>query len=130
MRYVLIGIILLTSLFIGGCGDCFVGCGDTTVKNQPPISASREDKLNLYITEQSDSLIEQYKDSDTFSHTYSSIDLSVGDFLPKTIEYMDSKGYRVDSIRNENNTALYFVSKTMYFYSNVNKGVTVTYRKK
>lgn len=31
MRYVLIGIVLLTSLFIGGCGDCFVGCGDTTV---------------------------------------------------------------------------------------------------
>lgn len=26
--------------------------------------------------------------------------------------------------------ALYFVSKTMYFYSNVNNGVTVTYRKK
>ena len=124
------GFILLTSLFIGGCGDCFVGCGDTSVKNQPPISASREDKLNLYITEQSDKLIEQYKDSDTFSHTYSSIDLSVGDFLPKTFEYMDSKGYKVDSIRHDDNTALYFVSKTMYFYSNVNKGVTVTYRKK
>ena len=130
MRYVLIGIILLTSLFMGGCGDCFVGCGDTSVKNQPPISASREDKLNLYITEQSDKLIEQYKDSDTFSHTYSSIDLSVGDFLPKTFEYMDSKGYKVDSIIHDDNTALYFVSKTMYFYSNVNKGVTVTYRKK
>lgn len=75
-------------------------------------------------------MIEQYKDSDTFSHTYSSIDLSVGDFLPKTFEYMDSKGYKVDSIRHDNNTALYFVSKTMYFYSNVNKGVTVTYSKK
>ena len=24
MRYVLLGFILLTSLFIGGCGDCFV----------------------------------------------------------------------------------------------------------
>lgn len=130
MRYVLIGIILLTSLFIGGCGDCFVGCGDTSVKNQPPISDSREDKLNLYIAEQSDKLIEQNKDSDTFSHTYSSIDLSVGDFLPKTFEYMDSKGYKVDSIRQDDNTALYFVSKTMYFYSNVNKGVTVTYGKK
>lgn len=130
MRYVLIGVILLTSLFIGGCGDCFVGCGDTTVKNQPPITASREEKLNYYITSQSDELIEKYKDSDVFSHTYSSVDLSVGDFLPKTFEYMDSKGYKVDSIRHDDNTALYFVSKTMYFYSNANKGVTVTYRKK
>ena len=130
MRYVLIGIVLLTSLFIGGCGDCFVGCGDTTVKNQPPISASREDKLNLYITEQSDELIEKYKDSDVFSHRYTADELSIGDYLPKTFEYMDSKGYKVDSIRHDNNTALYFVSKTMYFYSNANKGVTVTYRKK
>lgn len=130
MRYVLIGIILVTSLFIGGCGDCFVGCGDTTVKNQPPISASREDKLNLYITEQSDKLIEQNRDSDVFSHRYTSNELSIGDYLPKTFEYMDSKGYKVDSIRHDDNTALYFVSKTMYFYSNVNKGVTVTYRKK
>lgn len=130
MRYVLIGIILLTSLFIGGCGDCFVGCGDTSVKNQTPISASREDKLNLYITEQSDKLIEQNRDSDVFSHRYTSNELSIGDYLPKTFEYMDSKGYKVDSIRHDDNTALYFVSKTMYFYSNANKGVTVTYRKK
>ena len=43
---------------------------------------------------------------------------------------MDSRGYRVDTVKYDNNTALYFVSKTMYFYSNVNKGVTVTYRKK
>lgn len=130
MRYVLIGIVLLTSLFIGGCGDCFVGCGDTTVKNQPSISASREEKLNYYITSQSDELIEKYKDSDVFSHRYTADELSIGDYLPKTFEYMDSKGYKVDSIRHDNNTALYFVSKTMYFYSNVNKGVTVTYRKK
>lgn len=130
MRYVLLIVILLTSFFIGGCGDCFVGCGDTSVKGQSSVSTSREDKLNLYIAEQSDKLIEHYKDSDTFSHTYSSVDLSVGDFLPKTIEYMDSRGYRVDTIKQDNNTALYFVSKTMYFYSNVNKGVTVTYRKK
>ena len=130
MRYVLIGIILLTSLFIGGCGDCFVGCGDTSVKNQTPISASREDKLNLYITEQSDKLIEQNRDSDVFSHRYTSNELSIGDYLPKTFEYMDSKGYKVDSIRHDDNTSLYFVSKTMYFYSNANKGVTVTYRKK
>lgn len=120
MRYVLLIVILLTSFFIGGCGD-------TEYSN---ASISREDKLNLYITEQSDKLIEQYKDSDTFSHTYSSIDLGVGDFLPKTIEYMDSRGYRVVTIKQDDNTALYFVSKTMYFYSNVNKGVTVTYRKK
>lgn len=130
MRYVLIGIILLTSLFIGGCGDCFVGCGDTSVKNQTPITASREDKLNLYITEQSDKLIEQNRDSDVFSHRYTSNELSIGDYLPKTFEYMDSKGYKVDSIRHDDNTALYFVSKTMYFISNANKGVTVTYRKK
>lgn len=130
MRYVLLGFILLTSLFIGGCGDCFVGCGDTTVKNQPPISASREDKLNLYITEQSDKLIEQNRDSDVFSHRYTSNELSIGDYLPKTFEYMDSKGYKVDSIIHDDNTALYFVSKTMYFISNVNNGVTVTYRKK
>lgn len=130
MRYVLIGIVLLTSLFIGGCGDCFVGCGDTTVKNQTPITASREDKLNLYITEQSDKLIEQNRDSDVFSHRYTSNELSIGDYLPKTFEYMDSKGYKVDSIRHDDNTALYFVSKTMYFISNANKGVTVTYRKK
>lgn len=130
MRYVLIGIVLLTSLFIGGCGDCFVGCGDTTVKNQPSISASREEKLNYYITSQSDELIEKYKDSDVFSHRYTADELSIGDYLPKTFEYMDSKGYKVDSIRYDNNTALYFVSKTMYFYSNANKGVTVTYRKK
>lgn len=130
MRYVLIGIVLLTSLFIGGCGDCFVGCGDTTVKNQPPISASREEKLNYYITSQSDELIEKYKDSDVFSHRYTADVLSIGDYLPKTFEYMDSKGYKVDSIRHDDNTALYFVSKTMYFYSNANKGVTVTYRKK
>lgn len=121
MRYVLIGIVLLTSLFIGGCGDCFVGCGDTTVKNQPPISASREEKLNYYITSQSDELIEKYKDSDVFSHRYTADELSIGDYLPKTFEYMDSKGYKVDSIRHDNNTALYFVSKTMYFYSNANK---------
>lgn len=130
MRYVLIGIVLLTSLFIGGCGDCFVGCGDTTVKNQPSISASREEKLNYYITSQSDELIEKYKDSDVFSHRYTADELSIGDYLPKTFEYMDSKGYKVDSIRHDNDTALYFVSKTMYFYSNANKGVTVTYRKK
>lgn len=130
MRYVLIGIILLTSLFIGGCGDCFVGCGDTTVKNQPSLTASREEKLNYYITSQSDELIEKYKDSDVFSHRYTADELSIGDYLPKTFEYMDSKGYKVDSIRHEDNTALYFVSKSMYFYSNVNKGVTVTYRKK
>lgn len=130
MRYVLIGIVLLTSLFIGGCGDCFVGCGDTTVKNQPSISASREEKLNYYITSQSDELIEKYKDSDVFSHRYTADELSIGDYLPKTFEYMDSKGYKVDSIRHDNNTALYFVSKTMYFYSNAKKGVTVTYRKK
>lgn len=130
MRYVLLGFILLTSLFIGGCGDCFVGCGDTTVKNQPPISASRYDKLNLYITEQSDKLIEQNRDSDVFSHRYTSNELSIGDYLHKTFEYMDSKGYKVDSIRQDDNTALYFVSKTMYFISNANKGVTVTYRKK
>ena len=54
----------------------------------------------------------------------------LGTFLPKTIEYMDSRGYRVVTIKQDDNTALYFVSKTMYFYSNVNKGVTVTYRKK
>lgn len=130
MRYVLIGIVLLTSLFIGGCGDCFVGCGDTTVKNQPSISASREEKLNYYITSQSDELIDKYKDSDVFSHRYTADELSIGDYLPKTFEYMDSKGYKVDSIIHDNNTALYFVSKTMYFYSNANKGVTVTYRKK
>ena len=51
-------------------------------------------------------------------------------FLSKTIEYMDSRGYRVDTIKHDNNTALYFVSKSMYFYSNLNKGVTVVYRKK
>lgn len=131
MRYVLLGFILLTSLFIGGCGDCFVGCGDMSVKNQPPITASREEKLNYYITSQSDALIEHNKDSDVFSHRYTANELSIGDYLPKTFEYMDSKGYKVDSIRNDdNNTALYFVSKTMYFYSNVHKGVTVTYRKK
>lgn len=130
MRYVLIGVILLTSLFIGGCGDCFVGCGDTTVKNQPPITTSREEKLNYYITSQSDELIEKYKDSDVFSHRYTADELSIGDYLPKTFEYMDSKGYKVDSIRHDDNIALYFVSKTMYFYSNANKGVTVTYRKK
>ena len=130
MRYVLIGIVLLTSLFIGGCGDCFVGCGDTTVKNQPSISASREEKLNYYITSQSDELIEKYKDSDVFSHRYTADELSIGDYLPKTFEYMDSKGYKVDSIRHDDNTALYFVSKTMYFYSDANKGVTVTYRNK
>nr|DAN02595.1 MAG TPA: LPS-assembly protein [Caudoviricetes sp.] len=123
MRYVLIWVILLTSLFIGGCGD-------TSVKNQPPISASREEKLNYYITSQSDELIEKYKDSDVFSHRYTADELSIGDYLPKTFEYMDSKGYKVDSIRHDDNTALYFVSKTMYFYSNANKGVTVTYRKK
>lgn len=130
MRYVLIGIVLLTSLFIGGCGDCFVGCGDTSVKNQTPITASREEKLNYYITSQSDELIEKYKDSDVFSHRYTSNELSRGDYLPKTFEYMDSKGYKVDSIRHDDNTALYFVSKKMYFISNANNGVTVTYRKK
>lgn len=130
MRYVLIWIVLLTSLFIGGCGDCFVGCGDTTVKNQPSISASREEKLNYYIISQSEELIEKYKDSDVFSHRYTADELSIGDYLPKTFEYMDSKGYKVDSIRHDDNTALYFVSKTMYFYSNANKGITVTYRKK
>lgn len=130
MRYVLIGIILVTSLFIGGCGDCFVGCGDNTVKNQTSLSDGREEKLNYYITSQSDELIEKYKDSDVFSHRYTADELSIGDYLPKTFEYMDSKGYKVDSIRHDNNTALYFVSKTMYFYSNANKGVTVTYRKK
>lgn len=130
MRYVLIWVILLTSLFIGGCGDCFVGCGDTTVKNQPTITASREEKLNYYITSQSDELIEKYKDSDVFSHRYTAGELSIGGYLPKTFEYMYSKGYKVDSIRYDDNTALYFVSKTMYFYSNANKGVTVTYRKK
>lgn len=97
---------------------------------QPSISASREEKLNYYITSQSDELIEKYKDSDVFSHRYTADELSIGDYLPKTFEYMDSKGYKVDSIRHDNNTALYFVSKTMYFYSNANKGVTVTYRKK
>lgn len=130
MRYVLLGFILLTSLFICGCGDCFVGCGDTTVKNQPSLSDGREERLNYYITSQSDKLIEQNRDSDVFSHRYTSNELSIGDYLPKTFEYMDSKGYKVDSIRHDDNTALYFVSKTMYFYSNVNKGVTVTYRKK
>lgn len=81
MRYVLLIVILLTSFFIGGCGDCFVGCGDTSVNGQSSVSTSREDNLNLYIAEQSDKLIEHYKDSDTFSHTYSSVDLSVGDFF-------------------------------------------------
>ena len=124
MRYVLLGFILLTSLFIGGCD----GVVD---KNQPPITASREERLNYLITSQSDALIEHNKDSDVFSHRYTANELSIGDYLPKTFEYMDSKGYKVDSIRNDdNNTALYFVSKTMYFYSNVHKGVTVTYRKK
>lgn len=123
MRYVLLGFILITSLFVGGCGDI-------VDKNQPPLSASREERLNYYITSQSDELIEHNKDSDLFSHRYTANELSIGDYLPKTFEYMDSKGYRVDSIRNDDNTALYFVSKTMYFYSNINKGVTVTYRKK
>lgn len=131
MRYVLLGFILLTSLFIGGCGDCFVGRGDTSVKNQPPITASREERLNYLITSQSDALIEHNKDSDVFSHRYTANELSIGDYLPKTFEYMDSKGYKVDSIiQDDSNTSLYFVSKTMYFLSNVNKGVTVTYRKK
>lgn len=75
-------------------------------------------------------MIEKYKDSDVFSHRYTADELSIGDYLPKTFEYMDSKGYKVDSIRHDDNTALYFVSKTMYFYSNANKGITVTYRKK
>ena len=99
-------------------------------KNQPSLSVSREEKLNYYITSQSDSLIEQNKDSDVFSHRYTANELSIGDYLPKTFEYMDSKGYKVDSIRHDDNTALCFVSKTMYFYSNANKGITVTYRKK
>ena len=43
---------------------------------------------------------------------------------------MDSRGYSVDTIKHDDNTALYFVSKSLYFYSNVNKGVTVTYKKK
>lgn len=124
MRYILIGIILLSSLFIGGCGDI-------VDENQPPITASREEKLNYFITSQSDELIEHNKDSDVFSHRYTSEELSIGDYLPKTFEYMDSRGYKVDSIKHDdNNTALYFVSKTMYFLSNTNKGVTVTYRKK
>lgn len=124
MRYVLIGIILLSSLFIGGCGDI-------VDKNQPPSTASREEKLNYYITSQSDNLIEQYKDSDVFSHRYTKEEISTSDYLSKTFEYMDSKGYKVDSIvQDDNNTALYFVSKTMYFISNAHKGVTVTYRKK
>lgn len=124
MRYVLLAVILITSFFVGGCGD-------TSVDRQHNVSTNREDMLNLYITEQSDRLIEHYKDSDVFSHTYSSADLSVGEILPKTIEYMDSKGYKVDSIRyNNNNPALYYVSKSMYFYSNVNNGITVVYRKK
>jgi hypothetical protein len=106
------------------------GCNDIADKNQPPITASREEKLNYYITKQSDSLIEHNKDSDVFSHTYTRDELSISDYLPKTIEYMDSRGYKVDSIKYDDNTALYFVSKTMYFLSNVNKGVTVVYRKK
>ena len=130
MRYVLLVVILLTSLFIGGCGDCFVGCGDTSVDKKSSVSTSSEDKLNLYITEQSDKLIEHYKDSDVFSHTYSGTEVGTKGFLSKTIEYMDSQGYRVDTIKYDDNTALYFVSKSLYFYSNVNKGVTVTYRKK
>lgn len=120
MRYVLLVIILLTSFFVSGCG----------VTEYSNASISMEDRLNLYITEQSDKLIEQYKDSDTFSHTYSGTEVGTEGFLSKTIEYMDSQGYRVDTVKYDNNTALYFVSKTMYFYSNVNKGVTVTYRKK
>jgi len=123
MRYVLLGFIILTSLFVGGCNDI-------ADKNQPPITASREEKLNYYITKQSDSLIEHNKDLDVFSHTYTRDELSISDYLPKTIEYMDSRGYKVDSIKYDDNTALYFVSKTMYFLSNVNKGVTVVYRKK
>lgn len=75
-------------------------------------------------------MIEHYKDSDVFSHTYSGNEIGTEGFLSKTIEYMDSKGYKVDSIRYDDNTALYFVSKTMYFISNANRGVTVTYRKK
>lgn len=59
MRYVLLVIILLTSFFVSGCG----------VTEYSNASISMEDRLNLYITEQSDKLIEQYKDSDTFSHT-------------------------------------------------------------
>lgn len=77
MRYVLLGFILLTSLFIGGCGDCFVGCGDTTVKNQSSLSDGREERLNYYITSQSDKLIEQNRDSDVFSHRYTSNELSI-----------------------------------------------------
>lgn len=123
MRYVLLGFIILTSLFVGGCND-------VADKNQSSITASREEKLNYYITKQSDSLIEHNKDSDVFSHTYTRDELSIGDYLPKTIEYMDSRGYKVDSIKYDDNTALYFVSKTMYFLSNVNRGVTVVYRKK
>lgn len=130
MRYVLLVVILLTSFFIGGCGDCFVGCGDTSVDRQSSVSTSREDKLNLYITEQSDKLIEHYKDSDVFSHTYSGNEIGTEGFLSKTIEYMDSRGYRVDTIKHDDNTSLYFVSKSMYFYSNLNKGITVVYRKK
>ena len=131
MRYVLLGFILLTSLFIGGCGDCFVGCGDTSVKNQPSLTASREEKLNYFITSQSDKLIEKYKDSDMFSHRYTKEEISTSGYLSKTFEYMDSRGYKVDSIiQDDSNTSLYFVSKTMYFLSNANKGVTVTYRKK
>lgn len=39
MRYVLLVILLLTSFFIGGCGD-------TSVDKQSSVSTSREDKLN------------------------------------------------------------------------------------
>lgn len=85
MRYILIGIILLTSLFIGGCGDCFVGCGDTSVDKQSSVSTSREDKLNLYITEQSDKLIEHYKDSDVFSHTYSGSEVGTEGFYRRLL---------------------------------------------
>lgn len=85
MRYVLIGIILLTSFFVGGCGDCFVGCGDTSVDKQSSVSTSREDKLNLYITEQSDKLIEHYKDSDVFSHTYSGNEVGTEGFYRRLL---------------------------------------------
>ena len=74
MRYVLLVVILLTSFFIGGCGD-------TSVDKQSSVSTSREDKLNLYITEQSDKLIEHYKDSDVFSHTYSGSEVSTEGFF-------------------------------------------------
>ena len=58
-------------------------------------------------------------------------DIYTKDMLQYVFDDMESMGYKVDSIRyNNNNSALYYVSKSMYFYSNVNNGITVVYRKK